>query len=80
VRAVAEGAVAAVLASAEVDGSIFLCGVGGRREAASLMGTVAERLRSTFAAGAPVIGLTGFDLDRDGGFLSNDGFGHKSEG
>ena len=79
-RAVAEGAVAAVLAATEVNRSIFLCGVGSRREAASLMGTIAERLSGTFAAGAPIVGLACLDGDRDRGFLGDGGFGHKNEG
>ena len=64
--AVAEGTVAAVFAAAEVDGAVLLGGVGGRCEVASLVGAVAERLGGTLAAGAPVVGLAGFDFDGDG--------------
>ena len=63
---VAEGAVAAVLASAEVDGSVLLGGVGLRGKVAPLVGAIAERLGGTLAAGAPVVGLAGFDFDGDG--------------
>lgn len=66
VGAVAEGAVPAVLAAAEVNGSILLGGVGLGGKVASLVRTVAERLGGTLAAGAPVVGLACFDLDRDG--------------
>ena len=74
--AVAESAVAAVFAAAEVDGSIFLCGVGLWGKAASLVGSIAERLGGTLAAGAPVVGLASLNLDGDGGLLGDDGFGH----
>ena len=76
-RAVAEGAVAAVLAAAEVNGAIFLCSVGSRGEATSLVGAVAEGLRGAFATGAPVVGLACLDSDGDRGFLSDNGFGHE---
>ena len=75
-RAVAESSVAAVLAAAEVNGSILLGGVGLGGEAAALVGAVAERLGRTLAAGAPVVGLACLDLDGDGGFLGDDWFGH----
>ena len=77
---VTERAVAAVLASAEINRTIFLRGVGGRRKVASLMGTITERLRGAFTAGAPVVGLACFNLDRDRRLLGDDRFGHKSEG
>jgi hypothetical protein len=41
------------------------------------VGSVAEGLRGALAAGAPVVGLAGLDLDGDGRFLSDDGFGHN---
>ena len=77
-RAVTEGAVAAVLAAAEVDRSIFLSGVRGRGETASLVGTVTEGLRGALPAGATLVGLACFDGDRDGRFLGDGGFGHGS--
>ena len=76
-RAVAEGAVATVLAAAEVNGSILLGSVGRGREFTSLVGAIAEGLRGAFTAGAPVVGLACLDSDGDRGFLSDNGFGHK---
>lgn len=73
---VTERAVVAVLTAAEIDRAALFSGVRSRGEGASLMGSVAERLRSALAAGAPVVGLARFNIDGDGGFLSNDGFGH----
>ncbi len=75
-RTVAERTVTTVLAAAEIDRGILLGSVGSRGETGSLVGTITEGLRSTLTAGAPVVGLAGFDGDRDGGFLSDDGFGH----
>ena len=75
-RPVAERAVGAVLAAAEINGAIFLGGVGSRCEAGSFVGAVAEWLGRTLAAGAPVIGFACFDGDGDRGFLGDDGFGH----
>jgi len=40
------------------------------------MGTVAKRLRLAVSTRAPVIGLTGFDEDRDRGLLRDMGGGH----
>jgi len=77
---VTERAVAAMLATAKINRTVFLSGVGSRRKVASLVGTIAERLRGAFTAGAPVVGLTGFNLDRDGRLLGDDRFGHESEG
>jgi hypothetical protein len=79
VGSVTERAVTAVLATAEINRTIFLSGVGSWSEVASLVGSIAERLRGAFTAGAPVVGLTGFNLDRNGRLLGNDRFGHKSE-
>jgi hypothetical protein len=76
-RAVAERAVTAVLASAEVNRAILLSLVRSRRKACSLVGSIAEGLRGTLATGAPVIGLSCFDIDRDGRFLSDGRFGHE---
>jgi hypothetical protein len=71
---VTERAVAAMLATAKINRTVFLSGVGSRRKVASLVGTIAERLRGAFTAGAPVIGLASFDLDGDGILLSDDRF------
>ena len=76
-RSVAECAIAAVLAAAEINRAIFFGGIGGWRKAASLVGAVAERLSGTLATGAPVVGFSGFDGNGDRGFLSNNRFGHR---
>jgi hypothetical protein len=80
VRAIAERAVATVLAATEVNGSILLRSVGSGREVTSLVGSIAEGLRRALAAGAPIVGLACLDSDGDRGFLSDNGFGHKSDG
>jgi hypothetical protein len=77
VRAVTERAVATVLAAAKVNGAILLGSVGCGREATSLVGAVAEGLRGTLTAGAPVVGLACLNSDGDRGFLGDGGFGHK---
>jgi len=77
-RAVAERAIAAVLAAAEIDGAILLGCVGSRRKISSFVRAITEWLRGTFTAGAPVVGLACFNFDGNRGFLSNDGFGHRS--
>ena len=62
-RAVAHRLLGGRLAAAEVD----LLGFGGvvfqRRDAGVLVGAVAERLLGRLAAGAPPVGLAGFDID-----------------
>ena len=73
---VTERAIIAVLAAAEIDRAALFSGVRSRGEGTSLMGSVAERLRGALAAGAPIVGFTLFNIDGNGGFLSNDGFGH----
>ena len=78
-RPVAERAVCAVLAAAEINWAISLGGVRSRSESGSFMGSVAEWLRGALAAGAPVIGLAYFDGDGDRGFLRDDGFGYGME-
>ena len=66
-----------MLAAAVVDSSVLLGSVGYRRKTASRVCAVAEGLSGALAAGAPVVGLTGFDLDGDGGFLGDGWFGHN---
>lgn len=43
------------------------------------MSTITEGLGFTLSAGAPVVGFTGFDNDRERGFLGNNGFAHNRE-
>ena len=76
-RAVAEGTVVAVLAATEINGSILLGSVRSRGEVTPLVGAVAEGLHGALTAGAPVVGLACLYSDRDGGFLGDNGFGHK---
>jgi hypothetical protein len=68
---VAQGAVDAVLATAEVNGARFFGFVGGRGEAAPFVGAVAKWLRGTLSAGTPVVGLSGLNLNGARGFLCN---------
>ena len=63
---VAERAVAAVLAAAEIDRPVLFRCVRGWGKVATLVGSVAEGLRGALAAGAPVVGLAGLDIDWDG--------------
>jgi hypothetical protein len=75
-RAVAEGTLLGVLAGAEVDGSVSLSLVRHWREGGTLVGAIAERLVLAVSAGAPVVGLAGFDEDGDRGLLRNVGGAH----
>jgi len=77
VGSVAEGTVAAVLATAEKDRPVLFRCVGSWGKIATLVGPIAERLSGTFATRTPVIGLASFDFDGNGRFLGDDGFGHK---
>ena len=65
-----------MLASAEIT-CLSLCGLElhGREFAASVA-AIAEGLIGAEAAGAPAIGLAGFDFDGIGALLGNRGFGH----
>ena len=76
VGTVAEGALLRVLAGAEVDRAVGLGLVGYRSEGGTLVGAIAERLRLRMAAGAPVVGLAGFDEDRERGLLRDMRGGH----
>ena len=75
-RAVAEGTLLGVLAGAEVDGSVSLSLVRHWREGGTLVGAIAERLVLAVSAGAPVVGLAGFDEDGDRGLLRDAGRAH----
>jgi hypothetical protein len=73
-RPVAKGWIFRVFALTQ---KLFRAAVGGkfqRLNAAAGMGTIAKRLRLGFAAGAPVIGFTGFQFDADGLFGRDNGF------
>ena len=74
--AVAQRALLGMLTGAEVDRTIGVCRVGNRREGGTLVGAVAERLILAVTARAPVVGLAGFDENRDGRLLRNVGGGH----
>ena len=64
VRAVAERRVLGRLAAAEPSRAVFLGGERLGKEAGAFVRTIAERLVRGLAAGAPIIGLAGFDRAR----------------
>jgi len=74
--AVAKRALLRMLTGTEIDGAIGLGLIRHGRKRGTLMGTVAKRLRLAVSTRAPVIGLTGFDEDRDRGLLRDMGGGH----
>jgi hypothetical protein len=76
VGTVAEGALLGVLTGAEVDGAVGFSLVRDRSEDGTLVGAVAERLGLRMAARTPVVGLTGFDEDRERRLLRNMRCGH----
>jgi hypothetical protein len=67
--AIAKCTLAAMLAATEIDRAVFfrlkLC----RFEGGSFMGTIAKGLAFALAARAPIVGLSGCDIDRIGSFL-----------
>jgi hypothetical protein len=75
-RAIAQGTLLRVLAGAEVNGAVRLGLIRHRREGGTLVGAIAERLVLAVSAGAPVVGLAGFDEDGDRGLLRNVGGAH----
>jgi len=77
VGAVAQGALLRVLAGAEVNRAVGLGLVGNGRERRTLVRTVAEGLVLAVSAGAPVVGLTGFNEDGDRRLLGDVRGGHK---
>lgn len=77
VCAVAECAVAAVFAAAEIDRARFFGFVRCRCKFRSLVRAVAERLRRALTARAPVVGFASFDFDSDRGFFGDDRSAHK---
>jgi hypothetical protein len=76
--AVAKRTLLGVLAGAEVDRAVGFGLKRDRRERGTFVSTVAERLVLAVAARAPVVGLTGFDEDGNGGLLRDVGGGHNS--
>jgi hypothetical protein len=65
-----------MLTGAEVDRSIGFRLIRYWREGGTLVGAVAERLILAVTARAPIVGLTGFDENRDRGLLRDVGGGH----
>jgi hypothetical protein len=76
VGAVAEDAVSALFAGAEIDGAVFFGGVGNWGEVGALVGSVAEGLGFALAAGTPVVGFACDNSDGSGGFSGDFGFIH----
>jgi hypothetical protein len=79
VGSVAQGALLRVLTRAEVDRAIGLGLVRNGREGRTFMRAVAEGLILAVSAGAPVVGLAGFDEDGDRRLLGDVGGGHDEE-
>jgi hypothetical protein len=65
-----------MLTGAEVDRAIGVCRVGNWRESRTFVAAVAERLVLAVSTRAPVVGLAGFDENRDGRLLRDVGGGH----
>jgi len=63
VRTVAEDAIGALFAGAEIDGAVFFGGVGNGGEIGALVRSVTEGLGFALAAGAPVVGFAGDNSD-----------------
>jgi hypothetical protein len=78
-RPITKGTFLRVLACAEVDRAVGLGLIRDRRKGGTLVGTVTEWLVLAVAAGAPVVGLTGLDEDRDRRLLRDMGGGHDEE-
>jgi hypothetical protein len=74
--AVTERTLLGVLTGAEVDRTIGFSLIRDRRERGTLVGTVAEGLRLAVSARAPVVGLAGFNEDRDRRLLRDVRGGH----
>ena len=77
VTAVAERAIAAVLAAAEIHRAVLLRLVGRGRELRAFVRAVTKRLPLALPARAPVVGLPGFDGDGQRRFLGDDGLAHR---
>ncbi len=63
VRTIAEDAVGALFAGAEIHGAVFFGGVGNGGEVGALVRSVTKGLRFALTAGAPVVGFTCDDGD-----------------
>ena len=74
--AVAGGLVLGSFAGAEKDRLAGFGGIGDGGEVRALVRSVAKRLRLAFAAGAPVVRLTFFNVYGDGFCSGYDGFAH----
>ena len=68
----------AVFAAAKKHLGGFFSGVFDRGKFATLMRTIAKRLRLTAATSAPEIIFTRSDINRVGRALGNMGFGHEN--
>jgi len=79
VGAVAERTLLGVLAGAEIDRAVGLSLIRHGREGGTLVGAVAERLRLAVSTRAPVVGLTGFNEDRERRLLRDMGGGHDEK-
>jgi NADH:ubiquinone oxidoreductase subunit K len=76
VGAIAERTLLRVLAGAEVDRAVGLSLIRYGREGGAFMAAVAEWLVLTVSTRAPVVGLTGFNEDRERRLLGDMGGGH----
>jgi hypothetical protein len=76
VGAVAERTFLGMLAGAEVDCAVGLSLIGHGREGGAFVAAVAEGLVLTVSTRAPVVGLTGFNEDRERRLLRDMGCGH----
>ena len=74
---IAQGRFGRFFAAAEVDFFAFGRGKFLGQNAGTLMRAIAKGLLTAFTAGTPEIGLTGFDFDRVGGVLCNNGLIHE---
>jgi hypothetical protein len=79
VGAVAQRALLGMLTGTEVDRAVGVCLIRYRREGGTLVGPIAEGLRLTVAAGAPIVGLASFNEDGDGRLLRDVGGGHDGK-
>src|SRR6516165_11174598 len=77
VRTITERRFLAVLAAAKPSSAILFLPIGFRKKTGSAVRTITKRLLVRAAAGTPVIGLPGFDLNRVGRFLRHSGTGHS---
>jgi len=77
VRAIAERTLLGVFAGAEIDRAVGLGLVRHGREGGTFMAAVAEGLVLAVSTRAPVIGLAGFNEDRERRLLRDMGGGHE---